>query len=169
MILYIEVEDTAVAIVRFTSGALGQIMVSNSQNPALYCNVHVHGGNGASIGVQTDGGVMFLPGRSPIAEPPFNDLWTIPGELEQVKKWRQDDANFFTTVNPMNYCHERQIDDFLKAIHEDRAPLVTGEDGRDTVDATAIYRSQRNHATVRFPLPADDGQGDFDGRLVARQ
>src|SRR5689334_243687 len=33
---YIEVEDTAVAVIRFRSGALGNIVVSNSQNPALY-------------------------------------------------------------------------------------------------------------------------------------
>ena len=32
---YIEVEDTALAVVRFKSGGLGNILVSNSQNPAL--------------------------------------------------------------------------------------------------------------------------------------
>ncbi len=31
----IEVDDTAVAVIRFKSGALGNIVVSNSQNPAL--------------------------------------------------------------------------------------------------------------------------------------
>ena len=40
---FIEVEDTAVAIVRFRSGALGQITVSNAQNPALWGKVAVHG------------------------------------------------------------------------------------------------------------------------------
>lgn len=77
---YIEVEDTAVAVVRFKGGALGSIVVSNSQNPAINARVSVHGENGASVGVQTDGGAMFIAGMSSIAEPPFNDLWTIPGE-----------------------------------------------------------------------------------------
>ena len=57
---YIEVEDTAVAVVKFKSGAVGNIVVSNSQNPALYGKVHVFGENGAGVGVQTDGGAMFF-------------------------------------------------------------------------------------------------------------
>ena len=77
---YIEVEDTAVAVLRFANGALGQISVSNSQNPALYGRVAVHGSNGASVGVQTDGGAMFIAGMSSITEPPLNYLWTVPGE-----------------------------------------------------------------------------------------
>ena len=32
---YIEVDDTAVAIVKFKSGAIGNILVSNSQRPGL--------------------------------------------------------------------------------------------------------------------------------------
>ena len=52
---YIEVEDTAVAVVKFKSGAVGNIVVSNSQNPALYGRVHIFGENGAAAGVQTDG------------------------------------------------------------------------------------------------------------------
>ena len=77
---YIEVEDTAVAIVKFKNGGIGNIIVSNSQKPGIYGKVHVHGENGASVGVQTDGGAMFIAGMSGILEPPVNDLWTIPGE-----------------------------------------------------------------------------------------
>lgn len=33
---YIEVEDTSLAIIRFKSGALGNIVVSNSQNPGIF-------------------------------------------------------------------------------------------------------------------------------------
>ncbi len=63
---YIEVEDTALAMVRFKSGALGNIVLSNSQNPGLYGNVHVFGDNGAAIGVQTDGGSMFIAGMTSV-------------------------------------------------------------------------------------------------------
>ena len=38
----LEVDDTAAAIIRFKNGAIGNILVSNSQNPALYGKVHVH-------------------------------------------------------------------------------------------------------------------------------
>jgi UDP-N-acetyl-2-amino-2-deoxyglucuronate dehydrogenase len=150
---YIEVEDTAVAILRFQSGALGQIVVSNSQNPALYGKVQIHGSNGASVGVQTDGGAMFIAGVSTIAEPPYNDLWTIPGQSDLRAAWQNEDADFFARINPMEYYHRLQILDFLTAIIENRPPLVTAEDGRKTVELfTAIYRSQRDGAPVKFPL-----------------
>jgi len=152
---YIEVEDTAVAILRFRGGGLGQITVSNSQNPALYGKVLIHGSNGASIGVQTDGGAMFIAGVSNITEPPMNDVWTVPGELEMRAVWQKEDAEFFGKINAIEYYHAMQIKDFLDAIVEKREPMVTGEDGRRTVELfTAIYRSQRDGGAVRFPLTA---------------
>ncbi len=151
---YIEVEDTAVAILRFRSGGLGQIVVSNSQNPALHGRVQIHGGNGSTVGVQTDGGAMFIAGVSGIAEPPFNDVWTIPGQGELRAAWQKEDAEFFARINPMEHYHKLQIQDFLAAIVENRPPLVTAEDGRRTVELfTAIYQSQRDRAPVRFPVP----------------
>jgi UDP-N-acetyl-2-amino-2-deoxyglucuronate dehydrogenase len=151
---YIEVEDTAVAIVKFKSGALGQITVSNSQNPALYGKVHIHGSNGASIGVQTDGGAMFIAGVSKITEPPVNDLWTVRGEEQLREVWRKEDSAFFGSIDPIEHYHGAQIRDFLRAIAEDRPPSISGEDGRRTVELfTAIYRSQRDRTPVLFPVP----------------
>ena len=63
---YIEVDDTALAIIKFKSGALGNVVVSNSQKPGIYSKIHVHGENGASVGVQTDGGSMFIAGMTDI-------------------------------------------------------------------------------------------------------
>jgi predicted dehydrogenase len=149
----LEVDDTAIAVVRFKSGALGNIVVSNSQNPALYGNVHVHGENGASIGVQTDGGAMFIAGVSGIAEPPVNDLWTVPGEADRLEVWKRQDADFFNAIDNMDYFHQEQLRDFLEAVQEKRPPLVSLEDGYRTVELfTAIYRSKRDRAIMRFPL-----------------
>src|SRR5580698_4423596 len=77
---YIEVEDTALAMIRFKSGGVGSIVASLSQKPGLFTKVHIHGSNGASVGVETDRGATFIAGMSPIADPPLNDVWTIPGE-----------------------------------------------------------------------------------------
>ena len=159
---YIEVEDTALAIVRFKSGALGNIVVSNSQKPGIYGKVHIHGENGASVGVQTDGGAMFIAGMTGVAEPPVNDLWTVPGEESLLQQWIREDTEIFNKYDPTIYYMQCQIEDFLQAIENDTEPLVTGEAGRKTVELfTAIYRSTRDNMPVKFPLKPEPG---FDGR-----
>ncbi len=144
---YIEVEDTAAVIVKFKSGAIANILVSNSQNPALYGKVHVHGDNGASVGVQTDGGAMFIAGVSTITEPPCNDLWTIKGEEAMLAEWKDADAALFSSADSVYFYHEQQIDDFLTAVANGTRPLIDGLDGRKTVELfTAIYRSTQSNA-----------------------
>ena len=151
---YIEVDDTANAILKFKSGAVANIIVSNSQKPGIFGKVHVHGENGASVGVQTDGGAMFVAGMSAILEPPVNDLWTVPGEEQMLKQWVKEDSDFFNDLpKQMDYFHERNIEDFLQAILEGREAMITGEDGRVTVEIfTAIYRSTRDGMPVKWPL-----------------
>jgi UDP-N-acetyl-2-amino-2-deoxyglucuronate dehydrogenase len=152
---YIEVEDTAVAVVRFKSGALGNILVSNSQNPAIHARVAIHGENGVSVGVQTDGGAMFVPGLTRITEAPFNDLWTVPGEGQNLPLWKDNDALQFRSEDPGLQFHRIQIQDFLRAVLAGRAPAVTAEDGRRTVELfTGIYRASRDGRPVAFPLSA---------------
>jgi UDP-N-acetyl-2-amino-2-deoxyglucuronate dehydrogenase len=163
---YVEVEDTAVAILRFQNGALGSIVVSNSQKPGLYGRVHVHGENGASVGVQTDGGAMFIAGQTAVLEPPIDDLWTVPGEEHLLARWQEEDRATFERVDATRHYHLLQDQDFLQAILQDREPMVTGVEGRKTVEIfTAIYRSQRDRRPVRFPLDAERGAEAFDGRL----
>ena len=162
---YIEVEDTAVAIVKFKNGAIGNIIVSNSQKPGIFGKVHVHGENGASVGVQTDGGAMFIAGVPGYIEPPINDIWTIEGEEKLLEKWKDADSAHFNSIDPMVFYMERQIEDFLEALENNREPLVTGADGRRTVELfTAIYRSTRDNKPVKFPLQPENGS-DMDGRL----
>ena len=150
---YIEVEDTAVAVVKFKSGAVGNIVVSNSQNPALYGKVHVFGENGAGVGVQTDGGAMFIAGMSTITEPPYNDLWTVEGEADKLEDWKKGDRDFFNSVDSMYYYHQEQIKDFLHAVETHTKPLVDARDGRKTVELfEAIYRSTQTNSVIKFPI-----------------
>lgn len=150
---YIEVDDTALAIIRFRSGAVGNIIVSNSQKPGLYGKVHVHGENGASVGVQTDGGAMFIAGKTGVTEPPVNDLWTIPGEEHCLNGWIRDDTRTFNECDPTVRYFQYQIEDYIEAIKNNTEPSVTGEAGRKTVELiTAIYRSTRENMPMKFPL-----------------
>ena len=167
---YVEVEDTAVAVVRFRNGGMGTILLSNSQKPGFYGKIHVHGENGASVGVQTDGGSPFVSGVTTFVDPPVNDIWTIPDEAQLLPVWQQEDEARCRSVDVMTHYHKLQIQDFLGAILENRPPAVSGREGRKHVEIfTGIYRSQRDNRPVQFPLDGNSGSQEFDGRLRARQ
>jgi UDP-N-acetyl-2-amino-2-deoxyglucuronate dehydrogenase len=152
---YIEVDDTAVATLKFKNGGLGSIVTSLSQKPGLFTKVHIHGSNGASIGVETDRGATFIAGVSKIAEPPLNDLWTIPGEENFLAQFQADDRARFETIDPVTHYHALQIEEFLQAIRSGRAPLVTGQDGRAVVEMfSAIYESNKRKTAVVLPVSA---------------
>jgi predicted dehydrogenase len=82
-----------------------------------------------------------------------------------LQKWVKEDSDFFNRLpNQMDYFHERNIEDFLQAVLEGREPMITGEDGRVTVEIfTAIYRSTRDGKPVKWPLRPEYANG-FDGR-----
>jgi UDP-N-acetyl-2-amino-2-deoxyglucuronate dehydrogenase len=162
----IEVDDTAVAIMRFRNGAVGQFLVSNSQKPGFYGKIHIHGSSGASIGAQVEGGSPFIAGVTSHVDPPLNDMWTIPGEEKLLSQWIEEDRLFANQHDIMTYFHHLQIEDFIKSILEDRVPMVTGEEARKSVEIlTAVYRSQRDHIPIKFPLTAETDRPDYDGRL----
>ena len=145
----VEVDDTAVATIRFANGGLGSIVTSLSQKPGIYTKVHIHGTSGASVGVETDRGATFIAGVSEIAEPPLTDLWTVPGEEKSLSEFQSEDRTAFASVNATNHYHALQIRDFLQAIRDGRPPLVTGEDGRAVVELfSAIYRSSRERKAI---------------------
>jgi len=146
---YIEVEDSAVAALRFRSGGMASLLVSNSQKPGIYAKVHVHGSSGASTGVQTDGGAMFIAGRSGVLEPPVNDLWTIPGEEKRLAEWKAEDEALFAKIDATWHFFSLQLSEFAEAIREERRPAVSGEDGREAIRIMeGIYRSGRTGAPV---------------------
>jgi predicted dehydrogenase len=146
----VEVDDTAVASIRFANGGLGSVITSLSQKPGIYTKVHIHGASGASVGVETDRGATFIAGVSQIAEPPLTDLWTVPGEESQIAEFQAQDRATFESVHAITYYHKLQIADFLNAIRDNRPPLVTAEAGRAVVELfSGIYRSHRE----RRPIP----------------
>ena len=132
------------------TGGLGSIITSvRRSRPGLYTKVHVHGTNGASVGVETDRGATFIAGVSSIAEPPLNDVWTVPGEESLLPDFQSEDRARFATADATSQYHALQIRDFLASIIEGRPPTVTGEDGRAVVAMfAAIYQSARERRPI---------------------
>lgn len=150
----VEVEDTAVASVRFRNGGLGSILASVSQKPGLHSKIHIHGSTGASIGAETDRGPTFIAGVSSIVEPPLNDVWTVPGEESLLAGFQDEDRKRFASLDATTHYHALQFRDFFQSIREGREPLVTGEAGRAVVELfTAIYRSGREGRAIALSLP----------------
>jgi|GEM_PF-1853970 len=143
----------AVAAVALQGGALGTIRMTTSSRVSR-TRLTVHGSNGASVGVLEE----------PEGAVGYNDLWTIPGE-EEIRdgslarhvdrgeyiyrpQHSENRPTWFTgyaykqAADPS--FHAVQIQDFLRAILEQREPLVTGEEGRKSIALmTAIYESGR--------------------------
>lgn len=141
---YIAVEDTALAMLRFAGGGLASVTVSVSQKPGIYTKIHIHGSNGASVGAQTDSGATFVAGMSGIVEPPFNDLWTIPGEEHLLETFRADDRAAFAQIDATSHYHVLQVQNFLRSILHGRPLAVPAEEGRKVVKIIEeIYRSGR--------------------------
>lgn len=147
----VEVEDTAVASLRFVNGGLGSILASVSQKPGIHTKVHIHGANGASVGVETDRGATFIAGMTNIPEPPLNDIWTIPGEEHLLAGFQESDRATISKVDPTVHYHALQFKDFFEAVRSNKSPLVTAEDGRATVELfAAIYKSSREGRSIRL-------------------
>jgi predicted dehydrogenase len=152
----VEVDDTAVATIRFRSGGLGSIITSVAQKPGLYTKLHVHGTSGASVGVETDRGSTFIAGVSGITEPPLNDVWTVPGEEHMLAEFQAEDRARFAGIDATVHYHALQFGDFLRAVRQGRPPVVTGADGRAVVELfTAIYRSARDRRPIQLPAHSD--------------
>lgn len=137
----IEVEDTAVAIIRFRSGALGVIQATTSVHPGYPKTIAIHGDKG-SVTIEQDD-VM---------------RWDFTPETELDRELK---ARFAAkagasggAADPKAISHEghrRQLADFVGAVRADRPPQVDGREGRKSVDLIcAIYESNRTGRVVEL-------------------
>ena len=133
----IEVEDLAVAALRFENGALGIIQGSTAIYPGLPSRLEVHGTNGTAI---IEGEVL--------------KRWSIVGDEEVVSEEAKEGLGSWARpeLAPATN-HAALIKDFAEAILEDREPYVDGVEGRKSLEViTAIYRSGRDDRMIEFPL-----------------
>jgi UDP-N-acetyl-2-amino-2-deoxyglucuronate dehydrogenase len=130
-----EAEDTALALLRFTSGALGTIVASTAVYPGFAQQLELTGTNGTVI--IEDGDIARL------------DLRT--GGYGRGGDRRQS-AEPTAAADPAltgAATHAAQIAELLTAIEQGRPPEVTAQSARDTLEiVTAVYESARTGRPV---------------------
>ncbi|HTU17937.1 MAG TPA: Gfo/Idh/MocA family oxidoreductase [Gemmataceae bacterium] len=135
----IEVEDTAVACLRFANGALGVIQATTGVYPGLPKTIAVHGDRGTVVIEQDDVLRWELTPETP--------------EDRAIKeRFAQKTGASGGSSNPAaisHVGHARQLADFVRAIQSNTAPLVDGREGRRAVAVIeAIYQSAATGRTV---------------------
>lgn len=132
----IEVEDTALAIVRFASGAVGTILSSTAAFPGFPQRLEITGTEG-TVTVE-DGQIV---GRA------------LAGDAAPAAPIASADADSpAAAADPAVVdvaSHAAQLADLLDAVDAGREPAVSGQDGRDALEIVlAVYESSRTGRPV---------------------
>jgi predicted dehydrogenase len=136
----IEVEDCVTAALRFANGALGAVTATTAAAPGFPHRVEVYGDQG---GVQIEG--------EEIAR------WEVAGAEPRTKNQeprteQRAPVAAGAGASPTGIGaagHTRLLGDFVAAIHEGRAPLIPGQEGRRSLAlALAIYESARTGKAI---------------------
>jgi UDP-N-acetyl-2-amino-2-deoxyglucuronate dehydrogenase len=136
----IEVEDVAVASLRFRSGALGVIEATTGAWPGARMRIEISGSHG-SVVLEDE----TIPSwRFRDASPEDDEIAARFAPRAGLTSGGATDPRAIDSEG-----HRRQLEDFVAAIREDRAPRVDGAQARAAVAVvTAIYRSARESRAV---------------------
>jgi UDP-N-acetyl-2-amino-2-deoxyglucuronate dehydrogenase len=148
----VEVEDTALAIVKFASGALGTIVSSTAVYPGFNQRLEITGTSGT---VTVENGRIARRALNPQNDPqrsaagaPSAPGGSGPGGTASAGT--DEAASYAGGIDPAS--HAAQLADLLTAIDEGRPPSVTAQDGRNVLEIVcAVYESARDGRPVVLP------------------
>jgi UDP-N-acetyl-2-amino-2-deoxyglucuronate dehydrogenase len=141
----IEVEDAAVAAIRFKNGALGLIEATTAAYPGQLKRIEISGTAGTAI-----------------LEEESIKVWNFAKEKKgdaEVLSRLAGNKTGGGAADPAaigHAAHAALFRDTLEAIKKGRTPLADGREGRRSVELIlAIYQSAETGKTVKLPLARD--------------
>lgn len=142
----IEVEDTAVATLRFANGALGVIEAATSVYPGYLKRIEIHGTGGSAVLEEEDLKAWDFAKHRRGDE----------AILDQMKKHKSSGGGASDPAAIGHHGHAMVFRDFLEAIRDGRPPAVDGHEGRRSVEIIlGVYKSAQTGKAVRLPLKTD--------------
>jgi UDP-N-acetyl-2-amino-2-deoxyglucuronate dehydrogenase len=148
----IEVEDTAVAILKFIGGSLGTIVATTAAYPGLTATIAVHGDRGSAIIDDDELSYFHAAGEGEEGDP--YGAGGGENQAEQVmQKYGEVSSGPAASADPasLSMAHRDQIQDFLEAVRDDREPSINLEEGRKPLAIIqGIYESARTGGPVRI-------------------
>lgn len=147
-----EVEDLSIAILQYEDGSLANVTSSV-----------VHHGEEQGIELQCANAKISAP-------------WDVKADISRTNGFPIEEGNqelidqiqsLYASYQDLQYeGHTGEIDDILTSLENGRRPMITGVDGRRTVELiTAIYKAGCNKERVTLPLQKDDPYYTFEGIL----
>ena len=144
----IETEDVGVATLEFENGAFGVIEGTTSASPGLFTRLEICGGKGSAV-----------------IENRVIKTWKFVEKREDDPKEQKvpggetsaghGPSTGLGRIDPIKggILHKAQYDDFVKAIKEDRKPLVDGMEAKKALEIIlGIYRSAQEKREIDLPL-----------------
>jgi UDP-N-acetyl-2-amino-2-deoxyglucuronate dehydrogenase len=142
----IAVEDTAVATLRFASGALGVLEATTAAFPGYLKRIEVHGSTGSAALEEED-----LRGWD-FAKKHRGDA----AILAAMAKRRSGGGGASDPAAIGHHGHALQFRDFVEALSHDRPPAVDGAEGRKSVEIIlGVYKSAETGRPIELPLASD--------------
>jgi predicted dehydrogenase len=151
----IEVEDTAVAVLEFASGALGTLEAATSAYPGYSRRVELTGSEGTVV---LDGDRLAAvdlrdadPGGADEADTLARNLRPGVGPGGSGLPAAAATVSASSPVVADASAHQRVLEDFIRAVTTRTAPCCDGRDGRRSVALIeAIYASSRSNQPVEL-------------------
>ena len=142
----IEVEDVAMAAIRFASGALGVIEATTAAYPGALKRIEVHGSKGSAVLEEED--IVT-----------WDFVKTTKSDAALRERMQGKTKTGGGAADPAaigHHGHTMQFKDVVKAIKSGGRPSIDGHEGRRSVEIIlAIYKAAETGRAVQLPLAKD--------------